>query len=462
MQEHGRYKLITQALLVFIDLCLLNILFIGLFFVLNPSNTLLSSYKELLVLFNLSYFLSLGVVRIEKNIFLTPFGNILKSILYRLCVILLISFFCSFLTKNSSNISREFIIILSFLLYVFTVISHLLIKRILRKVYSKQKNRANAIIIGAGTMGQRLYKELADPFLGIRVLGFFDDDSTKNNNDLLGTVAEIEAYIKANNNVEKIYCTLPLSARDRIKQLLDFSEEKVISFHIIPTILHYVDSPIVLEPVGGMPVFSIRKVPLGYAHNAILKRGFDIAVSSLFLITLFPIIYIILGAIIKLSSPGPVFFVQKRTGKNGKSFRCYKFRSMRVNKDANKLQATKNDPRKTRIGDFMRKTNLDELPQFINVLRGDMSIVGPRPHMRAHTIHYSKIVEKYMVRHFIKPGITGWAQINGFRGETKKTEEMEGRINKDIWYIENWSLFLDVEIMLKTVLVSIRGDKKAY
>ena len=182
----------------------------------------------------------------------------------------------------------------------------------------------------------------------------------------------------------------------------------------------------------------------------------------MFLISVFPIICLILGTIIKLSSSGSVFFVQKRTGKDGKTFKCYKFRSMRCNKDAHTRQATANDDRKTRIGDFLRKTNLDELPQFINVFKGDMSLVGPRPHMLLHTEEYSRIVDKYMVRHFIKPGITGWAQINGCRGETRDVSSMEERIKKDIWYIENWSLLLDVEIVVRTILLTLTGDKKAY
>jgi putative colanic acid biosynthesis UDP-glucose lipid carrier transferase len=218
----------------------------------------------------------------------------------------------------------------------------------------------------------------------------------------------------------------------------------------------------VLDSIGNIPVLSLRKVPLSHTHNAAVKRAIDIAVSLIFLIILFPFVYLILGVLIKLSSPGPVFFIQERTGIKGKKFNCYKFRSMKCNGEAHTRQATFGDERKTRIGNFLRRTNLDELPQFINVLKGDMSLVGPRPHMLHHTTQYSQLINKYMVRHFIKPGITGWAQINGFRGETTRLEDMEGRIKKDIWYIENWSVTLDMEIMIRTVFVMIRGDKKAY
>ena len=160
--------------------------------------------------------------------------------------------------------------------------------------------------------------------------------------------------------------------------------------------------------------------------------------------------------------PGPIFFKQNRNGLNDKEFYCYKFRSMKVNKEADTLQATKDDPRKTRWGNIMRKTNIDELPQFINVLLGDMSIVGPRPHMLKHTEEYSKLINKYMVRHFVKPGITGWSQVTGYRGETKELKDMEGRVIGDIWYIEHWSFWLDIYIIYKTVRNAIHGEKNAY
>ena len=201
--------------------------------------------------------------------------------------------------------------------------------------------------------------------------------------------------------------------------------------------------------------------PLLDPTNKFIKRSFDICFSIVACICMLPFIPII-ALIIKVQSPGPIFFKQKRTGLNGETFDCYKFRSMHVNKNADLEQATKNDPRKTRWGDIMRKTNIDEFPQFWNVLMGDMSIVGPRPHMLKHTEEYSKLIDKYMMRHFVKPGITGWSQVTGFRGETKELSQMEGRVQGDIWYIEHWSFWLDIYIMYKTVANVIQGDKEAY
>ena len=212
----------------------------------------------------------------------------------------------------------------------------------------------------------------------------------------------------------------------------------------------------------NVKALSIRREPLELRENRILKRIFDIVFSYLFLTTLFPFFYLIVGLAIKISSPGPIFFKQKRSGEDGREFWCYKFRSMRVNSECDTLQATECDPRKTCIGEIIRKTSIDELPQFINVLKGDMSVVGPRPHMLKHTKEYSQLINKFMVRHFVKPGITGWAQVTGYRGETKELWQMEGRVSRDIWYIEHWTFILDLYIIYKTVYNAICGEKEAY
>ena len=209
-------------------------------------------------------------------------------------------------------------------------------------------------------------------------------------------------------------------------------------------------------------MLSIRDNPLDSLTNRIIKRAFDFVVSAIFMIPFWLLIYPIVAALTHRLQPGPVFFKQKRNGLNGKEFVCYKFRSMKVNDDADRLQATENDPRKTKFGDFLRRSSIDELPQFINVLKGEMSIVGPRPHMVMHTEQYSKLIDKYMVRHWVLPGITGWAQVNGARGETKELWQMEDRVKKDVWYVENWSFSLDIKIIFKTIWNVIRKDKQAF
>lgn len=458
MQGDGRYKIINSIIIALQDILILNLVyFISISFFGHSDEDV---YTLLGLFLNLSYLTSLAFVTIEYDIIQMQIKDILQRSLYRLIFILVITLFCLFLSKRSGDVSRLFISILFPTLYIIVITCHFITKKILLNLFKNNNIAVNAVILGCGSIGKMLCDEITgNKYLGINILGFFDD--YKKGENIIGTIDDLKDYSR-DNNVQRIFCTLPLSAKEKIMDVFEYSEKNVISFHIVPTILHYMNNPVFLESIGKTPVFSIRKVPLGYVHNTILKRTFDIVFSFLFLITLFPICYIILGLGIKLSSPGPIFFIQERTGKKGKSFNCYKFRSMKLNDDAHTKQATANDDRKTKIGSFMRKTNLDELPQFINVLKGNMSIVGPRPHMDAHTVHYSPIVEKYMIRHLIKPGITGWAQINGFRGETRELSEMEGRIKKDIWYIENWSFLLDIEIILKTAFVSLKGDKKAY
>jgi putative colanic acid biosynthesis UDP-glucose lipid carrier transferase len=209
-------------------------------------------------------------------------------------------------------------------------------------------------------------------------------------------------------------------------------------------------------------VLSLRKEPLDDVGNRIKKRLYDIVVSSLVIMFILSWLVPIISLLILLESRGPIFFVQERSGKGGKPFKCIKFRTMRMNKDANEKQATKNDSRITALGRFLRKTSLDEMPQFINVFLSDMSVVGPRPHMLKHTDDYSKLLNHYMIRHFLKPGITGWAQIHGYRGEIKMFEDINNRIEYDIWYLENWSLWLDTRIILMTAFNVAKGEKNAY
>ena len=217
-----------------------------------------------------------------------------------------------------------------------------------------------------------------------------------------------------------------------------------------------------IDYLKEMVVISMRNEPLEDLGNRIRKRLFDIFVSSMVVIFIFSWLFPIISLLIWFESKGPIFFKQSRSGKENKGFSCLKFRSMRVNDKANEEQATKDDTRVTRIGKILRRTSLDEFPQFLNVLKGDMSVVGPRPHMLKHTDSYSRIIGQYMVRQLLKPGITGWAQIKGFRGETKTPDQMQKRVEHDLWYMENWSLMLDLKIIFITVLNTMKGEENAF
>jgi putative colanic acid biosynthesis UDP-glucose lipid carrier transferase len=305
---------------------------------------------------------------------------------------------------------------------------------------------------------------MCDPYQGYLVKGYFYDQPVAGFPEGLtyrGTPAQVIPFLE-HEDISQIYCSLP-SERDReILPILSYCEQHCIRFLSIPDIRNYLKRQMNLEFFGNVPVLYMREDPLAQVDNRFFKRAFDVIVSLLFMIPFWLIIYPLVALITKLTSPGPVFFKQQRNGLGGKVFYCYKFRSMRVNADSDRLQATANDPRKTKFGEFLRHTSIDELPQFINVLKGEMSIVGPRPHMVKHTQEYSALIDKYMVRHWVKPGITGWAQVNGARGETKRLSQMEDRIVKDVWYIEHWSFWLDLKIIFLTVYNALRGDKQAY
>jgi putative colanic acid biosynthesis UDP-glucose lipid carrier transferase len=298
---------------------------------------------------------------------------------------------------------------------------------------------------------------------GFNVLGFFDDNEVLSDilPNYLGRIDEMEAYTK-NQPVDEIYCTIPGTNSEKISELLAFAEKNMIRFFIIPEFYRDVKKSMILEIMESIPLLYIRNEPLQSPYNRVMKRAFDIVFSLLVLIICYPPLYIIAGLLIKFSSRGPILFKQKRTGIYGQEFDCYKFRTMMINTEADLKQAEKDDPRTTKIGSFLRRTNLDEFPQFVNVVMGDMSVVGPRPHMLMHTELYSQLVDKYMVRHLVKPGITGWAQITGYRGETRTLEQMEGRVKRDVWYLENWSFFLDLKIVFVTIINMFQGEKNAY
>lgn len=333
------------------------------------------------------------------------------------------------------------------------------------KWYRKRgRNSMSVIFIGNINVTSELYKTMeSDSSTGFNVKGYFADEPRTNvtEKNYLGKPEEAIAYIEE-HSLHQVFCLLPSSQNELINKIMYSCAQNIVRYNHIPDAFNYQRHTMALELMDGTPVFCLHNEPLAMLGNRIIKRAFDLIVSTIFLLTIFPFIYIIFGLLIKLSSPGPILFKQKRSGLNGKEFYRYKFRSMRVNVDSDKVQATKDDPRKTRIGEFMRKTSIDELPQFINVWLGDMSIVGPRPHMLKHTEQYSQLISSYMVRHFAKPGITGYAQVSGFRGETQELWQMEGRVKKDIWYIEHWTFALDLFIIWKTIYNAIHGEENAY
>lgn len=275
----------------------------------------------------------------------------------------------------------------------------------------------------------------------------------------LGGISSAAAFVKA-YNVQHIYIALPLTAQPRILKLLDDLRDTTASIYFVPDLVSFDLIQANMTSIDGIPIVAICESPF-IGINKVIKRVSDVVISLLILLLISPLM-VLIAIGIKLTSRGPVLFKQRRYGLDGKEIVVYKFRSMTVMEDDEQVnQATRNDPRITRLGSFLRKTSLDELPQFINVLQGGMSVVGPRPHAVSHNEMYRSLIKGYMIRHKVKPGITGWAQINGFRGETDTLDKMQARIDYDLDYLRNWSLFLDLLIIFKTISVVIE-DKNAY
>lgn len=321
----------------------------------------------------------------------------------------------------------------------------------------------SAVIIGANPVGIKFAAVCeGQPNLFMQVHGFFDDRTDGRQprglrQPLLGNMREIAAYVRA-HNVKLIFISQPVSAQPRIRKLLDELEDTTASVYFLPDIYIFDLMQARFDNVGGMPVIAIRETPF-MGLNGMVKRVSDIVLGLAILLLIVPVMLGVAVAV-RATSPGPVIFRQRRYGLYGEQIMVYKFRSMRVhdNDDAAVVQARKNDARLTPIGAFLRRSSLDELPQFFNVLQGRMSIVGPRPHAVAHNEQYRKLIKGYMLRHKVKPGITGWAQVNGLRGETDTLAKMEARIQFDLDYLRNWSLWLDVWIILRTVIVVLRGQ----
>jgi len=460
MQKQGKYLIFIRLLYILEDLVVLNLLY---FFMLYHANIKLEgTYEIVLVLINLGYVLSFTVIHVDfSNVKQLHVPHLLRRNIYKIAITALVIMSCLFFLKISDTISRLFIGTFFLIACVLMTCFQWVTRKIL--TFSIKQTISNGIILGAGTIGQKVLDEmLRNVYHGVVILGFFDDNPEQNNKDILGSIEEAKEYI-LKYRVTYVFCALPHSAEEKIKDFIKFCESNVINFHIVQGLgYHNPNAVPIVEHIGHLPVFVLRNLPLSYIHNVVMKRFIDILFSLIAIIIIFPIVFPIVSVLIKLSSPGPVLFKQKRTGRRGKEFYCYKFRTMRSSADAHTKQATADDNRKTKIGDILRRTSLDELPQLINVLIGNMSLVGPRPHMLKHTDEYSPKVDKYMVRHFVKPGITGLAQITGFRGETKDIEQMEKRVLADIKYVENWTLKFDFEIMIRTVLVILKGDENAY
>ena len=465
MIRSNKQEYIIQWLIGIGDLIVLNLIFFLIYHVLSPfyTSAMIPKIREIILLLNFCYFFTLFFVPIRLHEAVVFLDKIVQRSFSFVTTLIFLFAICLIFLNVGSDLATFLIVYYLAALVIFSlwrVLIRLLIKAYRRKGY----NVKNIIIIGAGKNGMELFHILkTDLAYGFNVLGFFDDNPILKDvlPNYLGSIDKIQDFVKR-REIDEIYCTIPGTNSEKISELLNFAEKNMIRFYIIPEFFRDIKKSMVLKIMETVPLLMIRTEPLQLPYNRYLKRGFDILFSITVLLFVFPFIYLIAGSLIKISSKGPILFKQKRNGQYGKVFDCYKFRTMRINDEADLMQAVKDDPRTTKIGSFLRRTNLDEFPQFISVLKGDMTVVGPRPHMLKHTEQYSRLIDKYMVRHLVKPGITGWAQITGYRGETRTLEQMEGRVKRDVWYIENWSFFLDLKIVVVTIFNMFKGESNAY
>ncbi|HCL08188.1 MAG TPA: undecaprenyl-phosphate glucose phosphotransferase [Flavobacteriaceae bacterium] len=348
----------------------------------------------------------------------------------------------------------KYLIICLFFIAISKYILFFLLKRY--RAYFKGNIR-RTIILGVNKQAKAVAKFFDDTpeagFINTKLVSF-----KKSTSQELNALFE---YIKQ-NRVDEIYCSLSEIGSAEIKAITKFADNNLKIVKFIPEQNTILNKELKRDFYGLVPVLEFRSIPLDDSYNLALKRVFDVVFSTLVIVFVMSWLTPILALLIKFESHGPVFFKQKRNGYNYKSFSCLKFRSMVINKEADLIQVRKADDRVTGVGKFMRQTSIDELPQFFNVLIGDMSVVGPRPHMLSHTDMYANKVDKFMVRHFVKPGITGLAQVSGFRGEVESDSDIIGRVKFDIYYVENWSVLLDVKIIIKTIIKAVKGDEKAY
>jgi len=378
------------------------------------------------------------------------------------CLVVMVSLaFIAFASKSSEQYSRIWLFSWAALCWFLLVGFRLILRHLLRTLRRHRFNSKRVLIVGAGEQGQKVGRHLKrEAWTGLELIGFLDNAPRapqKIMAPVLGSIDDV-ADISEQQRIDEVWIALPLRDEARVRKVIAQLQGSTVSIRFVPDLFSLRLLNSAMSEVAGMPVFDICMTPMD-GVNTVLKLLEDRVLATVILVLVSPLMLLI-AMVIKLSSPGPVLFKQRRHGWGGVTIEIYKFRSMieHAEPDGQVTQATPDDPRITRIGHFLRRTSLDELPQFINVLQGRMSIVGPRPHALEHNEHYKEFIDSYMLRHKVQPGITGWAQVNGWRGETRTLEQMEKRVEFDLFYIENWSLWFDLRIIALTLFKGFGGN----
>ena len=461
-RQFDRYLQIT---LVILDLLILNLVYFICQYIFAKGIHYSSegAYFRYLTIANAAWLLLSFLLRTYAISHILNFESFTKRTI-QVYLVWIISIFVYLFFSRELAISRLFIISTTGSFGFGLLINRFIYLGIFRYFRNSDLLVKKVIILGYNETAKKLATYFEQDGLNTQFIGYIENEENIVELSHYPVLANIADTLRVAKELEirEIFSTITPEQNKYIYDLMYQSEKECIRFRIVPNLSIFITREVHIEYFGDLPVLSLRKEPLDDVGNRIKKRALDITASLLVTIFILSWMIPIIGLIILLESGRPIFFKQLRTGKNKKPFYCIKFRSMKSNKDADLKQATQHDNRITSFGRFLRESSLDEFPQFINVLRGEMSIVGPRPHMIKHTTDYSKVVDEYMVRQFIKPGITGWAQINGYRGEITNSEQIKMRVNKDLWYLENWTLWLDLKILFLTIYYIFKGDAKAY
>lgn len=451
--QSGRYSKYIRPISIVLDLLVINLLSLYFFRDLNLNLSYYLPYQNV-VWISIAFLIKFYAV----YRFTTPVEILSKLVRQGILFLLMVIAFFPF-AKETIFSGRAIALLMCTAMAFITGFKWLLFYYLKKYRIITGSNFRNAVIIGYTPEAIRL-KQLFEnrTDYGYRFMGFFSDK--KSNENIKGKLDSLKTFV-LENRVDEIYCSLNEISNEQLKDLVEFADDNSRTIKFIPDTKEIFAKNLKIDYYGFFPVLSLQRTLL---HEPIVKgfkRVFDIVFSLVIILGVLVWLVPILAVLIKLESKGPVFFKQGRPGLDEEEFFCYKFRSMRINKTTEK-EASKNDPRVTKLGRVLRKTSMDELPQFINVLAGDMSVVGPRPHLWSQNKAYGSKIKKYMVRHYVKPGITGLAQVRGFRGEIETDEDMINRIKFDVFYIENWSLLLDLKIILQTVINIFKGEAKAY
>ncbi|MEJ0106389.1 MAG: undecaprenyl-phosphate glucose phosphotransferase [Bacteroidota bacterium] len=458
-----RFVQFLQFTLGGLDLLILNAIYLLFRFIFEGKIVSESKYFIFWIILNVCWMVLSWIGKVYSPNNILSFELFTKQTM-RIYVIWILCLFFYIFISHEIILSRLFVICCSVAFGVGLLLNRFAYIGIRGYFRNSDNFGKKVVILGYNDVAKKLASYLEQEGINMKILGFAEDFEKVTELSHYPILSDINSSLEVSKKlqVNEIFSTITPEQDNNIYNLMREAEIECIRFRIVPDLTSFIRRPVHIDYLKDIPIISLRSEPLDDVANRINKRVCDIIISSFAVIFVLSWMVPLISLLIWLDSKGPVFFIQQRTGKDNKPFGCIKFRSMKVNREANTLQAARNDDRITRMGKFLRRTNLDEFPQFLNVLIGDMSAVGPRPHMLKHTDDYSKLINQYMVRQFLKPGITGWAQVNGYRGETKELQQMKGRVEYDLWYMENWSIWLDIKIVFLTIYNIFRGDENAF